>query len=77
MKALLKKTEGEKAFRRALLHQRNTPRSDGAESPAELFFGRTMRRGLPVIEEGKKATAGRRSACPRWRTASACVSRTP
>jgi hypothetical protein len=41
MKALLKKTEGEKAFRRALLHQRNTPRSDGAESPAELFFGRT------------------------------------
>jgi hypothetical protein len=54
MKALLKKTEGEKAFRRALLHQRNTPRSDGAESPAELFFGRTMRRGLPVIEEGEE-----------------------
>jgi hypothetical protein len=40
MKALLKKTGGEQAFRRALLHQRNTPRSDGAESPAELFFGR-------------------------------------
>jgi hypothetical protein len=55
MKALLKKTEGEKAFRRALLHQRNTPRSDGAESPAELFFGRTMRRGLPVLEEGGRA----------------------
>jgi transposase InsO family protein len=51
MKALLKKTGGEAEFRRALLHQRNTPRSDGAESPAELFFGRSMRRGLPVLEE--------------------------
>jgi hypothetical protein len=49
MKALLRKTGGEAAFRRALLHQRNTPRADGAESPAELFFGRPMRRGLPTL----------------------------
>jgi hypothetical protein len=48
MKALLDKTGGfGREFAEALLHYRNLPRSDGRGSPAELFFGRRQRRGIP------------------------------
>jgi hypothetical protein len=48
MKALLDKTGGfGQRVRRGLLHYRNLPRSDGRGSPAELFFGRRQRRGIP------------------------------
>jgi hypothetical protein len=48
MKALLDKTGGfGQKFAEELLHYRNLPRSDGRGSPAELFFGRRQRRGIP------------------------------
>jgi hypothetical protein len=69
MKALLDKTGGfGQKFAEEILHYRNLPRSDGRGSPAELFFGRRQRRGIPEPrhlqgrrpERGWRLSQGRR-----------------
>lgn len=49
VKHLLVKLGSFVEFQRQLLQWRNMPRSVGTLSPAELFFGRQQRRGLPCL----------------------------
>ena len=49
MKYLLLKYDGNmRSFKTALLHWRNTPKSDGT-SPAQMFFGQAQNFGLPQL----------------------------
>jgi hypothetical protein len=50
IKALLEKTSSWQEFKKALLHYRNIPSAAGGlSSPAQRFFGRVQRRGLPSL----------------------------
>jgi hypothetical protein len=49
MKYLMKKSENQEDFQRALLQWRNMPRANHQKSPAELFLGRAQRRPLPDL----------------------------
>ena len=40
-------------FRKELMDWRNTPMANGKSSPAEVMFGRTLRRDLPMYWKGK------------------------